>query len=403
MQPHQVRQDGDHHRGVDHGGVAEQPLLAERGHHFREDAEARQDQDVDLGVAPDPDQVHVQHGVAAHVVREEVGADIAVQRHQHERCRQHRERGHDQRVGAQGSPGEDGHAHQVHSGCAHLDDGDDQVDARERGAHPRNLQGPDVVVEPHAGVLRPQVGQCQPAGCGELAQEQRHHHQDRACRGHPEAEVVEERERHVARADLQRHEVVHEARDQWHRHEEDHDHAVGGEDLVIVVRRQVAHVVAKGHGLLQAHHHGVGKAAQQHHEAEDHVHDADALVVDAADPVAPQRAPQAEFGDGGHHGQATQHGGDKGPEHDGLVRHRYGIPGYSAQGPMGCGIRCGGHRGLWKMPTPAWHGRRHGKSRADHWAELARGAWRASRLATTWAAFCEVHTSCGRFRPTART
>lgn len=36
------------------------------------------------------------------------------------------------------------------------------------------------------------------------------------------------------------HHVVHQARHERHRHEEDHDHAVGGEDLVVVVRRQKA-------------------------------------------------------------------------------------------------------------------------------------------------------------------
>jgi len=79
-------------------------------------------------VAPDPDQVHVEHGVATQLVGEEVGAHVAVQRHQHQRSRQHREGRHDQRVGAQCRPGEDGHLHQAHAGGAHLDDGDDQVD-----------------------------------------------------------------------------------------------------------------------------------------------------------------------------------------------------------------------------------------------------------------------------------
>ena len=73
----------------------------------------------------------------------------------------------------------------------------------------------------------------------------------RAGDRHPEAEVVEERERDVARADLQRHDEVHQSGDERHRHEEDHDHAVGGEDLVVVVRGQVAFGAVEGHGLLQ--------------------------------------------------------------------------------------------------------------------------------------------------------
>jgi hypothetical protein len=141
---------------------------------------------------------------------------------------------------------------------------------------------------------------------------------------HPEREVVQEREGHVARADLQRHHVVHQARYQRHRHEEDHDHAVGGEDLVVVVRRQVAEILAERDGLLGAHHQRVGKAAQQHDQAEDHVHDADFLVVDAGDPVAPQGAPQLVPGEQGHHGRAAQHHHDKGAQQDGLMeRNRF--------------------------------------------------------------------------------
>ncbi len=399
VQPHQVRQDGDHHRGIDHGGVAEQALAAERGDHFGEDAEGGQHQDVHLGVAPDPDQVHVQHRVAAEVVREEVRADVAVQRHQHQGGRQHREGGHDQGVGAQGRPGEDGHLHQVHAGCAHLDDRDDQVDARERGAHPRDLQRPYVVVEPGPRVLRPQVGEGQPAGGGELAQEQRDHHQDGTGGGHPEAEVVQEREGHVARADLQRHDVVHQAGDQRHRHEEDHDHAMGGEDLVVVVRRQVAHVVAEGDGLLQAHHHRVGEAAQQHHDAQDHVHDPDLLVVDAADPVAPQRAPQAEARDRGEDGEAAQHHGDEGPQHDGFVRHRHGVPVEPSQGPVGRGNLFGGHIGFLLVGAGAACA---STALQDHCGVVAVAVSRVvSREAITRAEFSAVHTSWGRFRPAA--
>ena len=40
--------------------------------------------------------------------------------------------------------------------------------------------------------------------------------------------------------------------------------------------------------LLRAHHDRVGEAAQQHHQREQRIHDADALVVDAGDPLAPQ-------------------------------------------------------------------------------------------------------------------
>ncbi len=78
VQPDQIGQDGDHDRGVDHRGVAKQSLARERRSHFRKDAEGGQDQDVDFRMAPDPDEVHVHHRIAAEVVREEVRADVAV-------------------------------------------------------------------------------------------------------------------------------------------------------------------------------------------------------------------------------------------------------------------------------------------------------------------------------------
>ena len=123
---------------------------------------------------------------------------------------------------------------------------------------------------------------------------------------------------------------VHEPGDERHRDEEDHDDAVRGEDLVVVVRRQVARRLAEGDGLLSAHHDGVGEAAQQHHQAQDHVHDADLLVVDAGDPVAPQRAPQPEVGERADDGDAAEHDPGEGGEQDRVVQ-RNRLPGEAAE------------------------------------------------------------------------
>src|SRR5690606_37172792 len=115
------------------------------------------------------------------------------------------------------------------------------------------------------------------------------------------------------------HDDVHQARDERHRHEEDHDDAVGGEDLVVMVRRQDAGGVARGHGQLGAHHDGVGEAAQQHDQGHDDVHDADALVVDAGQPFGPQVLPFAVVGDRPHQGDAQDGAGDQRPQDDGVM------------------------------------------------------------------------------------
>jgi hypothetical protein len=96
---------------------------------------------------PDPDEVDVHHRVAAGLVGEEVRSDVAIEREQCEHRGQHRESRDDQHVRAERGPREDRHLHHAHAGRAHLDDGGDEIDAGERGAYPRHLQRPDVVVD----------------------------------------------------------------------------------------------------------------------------------------------------------------------------------------------------------------------------------------------------------------
>ncbi|KAG1198591.1 hypothetical protein G6F35_012620 [Rhizopus arrhizus] len=296
-------------------------LAGEGGNHFRIHAKRRQHQDVDLGVAPDPDQVHVHHDVAAHVVREEVRAQVAVGGQERQRCGQDGEGGDDQHVGDQRGPRENRHLHQAHARCAHAQDGYDEVDAAKRCAQPGYLERPDVVVHPDAwAVIQPgqrRIGE--PAGRGEFAHEQRDHHQCDASAEQPEAQRVQERVGHVAGADLQRHHDVHQPGDEGHRHEENHDDAVGGEDLVVVVRRQEARGVGGRDRQLGTHHDGVGKAAQQHDQRQDDVHGADALVVDGGDPLGPDVPPLAVVRHGGHQGQAEKNDDPQRAHDDGLV------------------------------------------------------------------------------------
>ena len=109
---------------------------------------------------------------------------------------------------------------------------------------------------------------------------------------------------------------------------------MGGEDLVVVVRRQVAHVVAKGHGLLQAHHDGIGEAAQQHHQTQDDVHDADLLVVDGGKPLGPQVAPQLVAGQCRQHGHTPYRHHGKGSQND-RIMERNRVPGQTSEYEFG--------------------------------------------------------------------
>ena len=59
------------------------------------------------------------------------------------------------------------------------------------------------------------------------------------------------------------------------------------EDLVEVLGRQISLRAAGRDRLLRPHHDRVGKAAQQHDQRQDDIHDADAFMVDGGEPLAP--------------------------------------------------------------------------------------------------------------------
>ena len=118
----------------------------------------------------------------------------------------------------------------------------------------------------------------------------------------PKADRIEHRKGDITHAELQRHGKVHQPNDERHRYKKDHDRAVRREDLVVVTGRQVALRTADRDRLLCAHHDRIGKAAQQHDQPQSEIHDADALVVDTGQPLAPQIRPPPLYGDEPEHG-----------------------------------------------------------------------------------------------------
>jgi hypothetical protein len=78
VRPHDEADDADRDHGVGHAEIAEDRLLREGRDDVADDAEARQDQDVDFGVAEEPEQMLEQDRVAAAGRIEEGGAEVAV-------------------------------------------------------------------------------------------------------------------------------------------------------------------------------------------------------------------------------------------------------------------------------------------------------------------------------------
>ena len=200
------------------------------------DPERGQDDDVDLGVAEDPEQVLPQQRIAAVGGVVEVKAELAVELQEQGRDAQRRKREQQRERDGQERKAEQRHPVQRHPRRAQLEDRDDEVD-RGRGARdPVEDQPVAVEVDVVAGVelLGGQRHVVEPAGVRRVPVSQRDVHEDPRAQIDPVREGVHPRERHVPRADHQRDQVVPE-RPRGHRDHEQEDHRdpVHREHLVV--------------------------------------------------------------------------------------------------------------------------------------------------------------------------
>jgi hypothetical protein len=90
-------------------------LRLKGGDHLADDAEGRQNHDVDLGMTEEPEQVLVQERIAAALRVEEGGAEIAIGEQHGQRSREHRHCEQDQERGHQDRPYEQRHPKKGHS------------------------------------------------------------------------------------------------------------------------------------------------------------------------------------------------------------------------------------------------------------------------------------------------
>ena len=206
---------------------------------WRHDAEGRQDHDVHFGVAEEPEQVLVEHRIAAARRVEEGRAEVAVGEQHGDRAGEHRQRQEQQERGHQHRPGEQRHLVQRHARRAHVEDRGDEVDRAEDRGRARKVQRQDAEIERRARMARGRERRIDRPAAAEAERARRAldeegaEQQAEARDGEPERDVVHSRERHVGRADHERHEPVAEAADEGrHHHEEHHDEAVAGHEDV---------------------------------------------------------------------------------------------------------------------------------------------------------------------------
>ena len=198
---------------------------------------------------------------------------------------EHRERYQHHHRGEQRVPGEDRHPEHRHAGRAHAEDRGDEVDPAQDGAEAGQHQAHDPHVGADAGRVdrAGQRGVRVPAERRRPARGEEAGQQDQPAEGeHVVAQQVQPRERHVGRADLQRQQLVGEPDEQRGGEQQQHDRAVHGEQLVVLL---VGHEMLVRAEQLDPHEHRHHPGAQEEEERGDQVHVPDDLVVGRGQPV----------------------------------------------------------------------------------------------------------------------
>ena len=213
---------------------------------------------------------------------------MAVGEQQRHRAGDHRQGEDDHDRLGEHRPAEEGQARPAHAAGAHVGDRHGDVQRAEDRARAGQVDEVDPRVGPVAGDVGPrgERGVRRPA---RLRGTEEHRGVEHGSAGEvePIRQRVEPREGHVARAHLQRHEVVREARPQRHDHEEDHRGAVHREHLVVDLWGQQRVV---GLGELGAHQQRLDSPERHERERRDQVEHADPLVIGRAHPTRPAAA-----------------------------------------------------------------------------------------------------------------
>ncbi len=134
--------DGSGH----HDRVAEDRLAREDRNDLGDDRKGREHQDIDLGMAEDPEEVHPDDSRAAGLGIEEVPPQEAVDQ-QHDLRRGQGRDGNDHQTGHyQHHPGQKRHATQGHAGTTHTKDGGNDIECRPDAAEAGDQQADDPIV-----------------------------------------------------------------------------------------------------------------------------------------------------------------------------------------------------------------------------------------------------------------
>ena len=221
---------------------------------------------------------------------------MSIGRQSEQRRREHRKRDQDQDRGDQDVPGEDRETPHRHAGGAQADHRGDHVDAAQDGAQAGDGQTHDPQVATRTrGVHR--VGQRGVGGPtergGTTRGEKARHGNAGAEKVEPVGKGVQPRKRDVRSTDLQRQDEVGEAEHDGGCVEQQHDRAVHGEQLVVLLVGQELHARTGKFGAHDQRHH---TADHEEEERGDHVHLAERLRIRGLQ-ISQQRDSGSEFVD----------------------------------------------------------------------------------------------------------
>ena len=282
MGPDPEAEEGDRDRRAGDKLVAENRFARKDRDDLGQDGEGGNRHDVNLRMPKGPEDMLPHDGGAAGHKKEMSPEQAVDQEHDQPRV-QDRQRDDDEEGVDENHPGEERQPPQGHVRRATAKDGGDEVNVGADRSDPEDEEGERPVI--HSGLRRVggltqrRVGE--PAHRRRAARQETEVQQNAAKRNEPETKSVQAREGHVARADLERHDIVGQAEEHRHGDEKNHRRAMHGEDHVVGVRLQQGIV---RHGQLQPDEQRLDSAEDEEDQPRHHVKNADPLVIDGGEP-----------------------------------------------------------------------------------------------------------------------
>ena len=206
-------------------------------------------------------------------------------------------------AGGQRAPDQDRHPVDRHARRAQAQERHHEIDRAHGGGDAQQDHPQRIHVDVGAVVIgaRRQRHIIEPAGIGPEADGEGGIEKDAGAEIDPIGQRIQPRQRHVARAQQQRPEIIAKARQHRPGIKKDHGHAMHGEELVILFRRQQMQVRP---GELQAEDQRLDPARDQEGESGDDVAKADFLVIHlASQPIKPGSVSQSRVQPCGQRGR----------------------------------------------------------------------------------------------------